>query len=65
MEVDFLVSKIFEGSDSLGQVVVEAGHAGRKEGVDDRAGQEAPQVCLEETQNEGFVGLPEKNKQKK
>lgn len=59
-----MVSEIFERSDCLGQVAVEGGHAGREEGVNDGARQEAPEVRLEETQHQGFVGLPEKTKQK-
>lgn len=57
-----MLSKIFERSDSLAQVAVEVGHTGRKEGVNHRARQEASEVCLEETYDEGFVGLPGKNR---
>ncbi len=51
------MSKILEGFDSLGQVAVELSHAGGEERVDHGAREEAPQVCLEETENVGFVGL--------
>lgn len=60
-----MVSDIFERSDCLGQVAVEGGHAGREEGVHDGAGQEAPEVRLEETQHQGLVGLPEKSERKR
>lgn len=51
------MSKILEGFDSLRQVAVELGHAGGEERVDHGAREEAPQVCLEETEHLGFVGL--------
>lgn len=56
------MSEVFEGSDSLGQVAIEAGHAGGEEGVNDRARQESAQVCLEEAHHQGFVGLPRQEK---
>lgn len=59
-----MVSEISERSDCLGQVAVEVGHTGREEGVHHRAGQEAPQVRLEETHDQGFVGLPERTKRR-
>lgn len=51
------MSKVLQGFDSLGQVAVELGHAGREEGVDHGAREEASQVGLEEAEHLGFVGL--------
>ena len=51
------MSEVLEGFDGLGQVAVELGHAGGEERVDDGAREEAAQVCLEETEHLGFVGL--------
>lgn len=51
------LSKVLEGFDSLGQVAVKLSHAGGEERVDHGAREEAPQVCLKETEHLGFVGL--------
>lgn len=51
------MSKVLQGFNSLGQVAVELGHAGREEGVNHRAREEAAQVCLEEAEHLGFVRL--------
>lgn len=59
------VSEVFEGFDSLGQVAVELGHAGGEERVDHGARQEAAQVCLEETEHLGFVGLSADKREEK
>lgn len=58
------MSNVFVRLDRLGQVVVELSHAGRKERVDDRAREQAPQVRLEERVHLSFVGFPGKNKHK-
>lgn len=54
-----MVSKVLERFDSLGQVAEELGHARGEERVDHRAGQESPQICLEEGEHLGAVGFPE------
>lgn len=51
-------SEVLERFDSLGQVAEELGHARGEERVDHRAGQESPQVRLEEREHLGAVGLP-------
>lgn len=50
------------GPNSFVQVAVERHHAGRKERVHHRPREETTQVCLEETQHLGFVGLSGKNR---
>ena len=67
LKVDFLtlVSKVLEGFDSFGKVAVELGHAGGEERVDHRAREEAAQVCLEEAEHLGFVGLSGRNTREK
>lgn len=52
------MSQVLQRLDSLGQVAVELGHAGGEERVHHRAREEAAQVCLEEREDLGFVGLP-------
>lgn len=54
------VLKVLKRFNSLGQVGVELGHAGREERVNHRAWKQATQVCLEETKHLSFAGLPGK-----
>lgn len=51
------VSKVLDRFDGLGQVAEELGHAGGEEGVDHGARQQSAQVCLEEGEHLGAVGL--------
>lgn len=59
------VSKVLDRFDRLGQVAEELVHAGGEERVDHGAGQEAPQICLEEGEHLGAVGFPEYSEKEK